>query len=154
MAGNTSHLFEKYNCCILIPTYNNAGTLAAVIESVLTYTTRIIVVNDGSTDNTKNILEKYPVLHVVTFGRNKGKGVALRAGFKEAGALGYERAITIDSDGQHFADDIPLFLEKLEEQPEALIVGARNMSGETIPGKSSFGHKISNFWFHAETGID
>ncbi|CAN5368358.1 hypothetical protein BH11BAC1_BH11BAC1_29690 [soil metagenome] len=68
--------------------------------------------------------------------------------------LGYNRVITIDSDGQHFADDIPVFFEKLEQQPDALIVGARNMSGDSIPGKSSFGHKISNFWFHFETGIN
>ncbi len=146
--------FEKFNCCILIPTYNNAGTLAKVIEDVSLYTDKIIVVNDGSTDSTKIILEKFPKLHVVTFPENKGKGMALRAGFKEVVKLGYERAITIDSDGQHFAEDIPSFFEKLEQQPDALIVGARNMTGETIPGKSSFGHKISNFWFHFETGIN
>ncbi len=154
MSGLSQYLFEKYNCCVLIPTYNNEGTLATLIESVLHHTNRIIVVNDGATDNTKSILEKFPQLHVVTFSSNKGKGMALRAGFKAAVAKGYDRAITLDSDGQHFADDIPHFFEKLDEQPDALIVGARNMSGEGIPGRSSFGHKISNFWFHFETGIN
>ncbi|MEO8086709.1 MAG: glycosyltransferase family 2 protein [Bacteroidota bacterium] len=154
MSGNSNHLFEKHNCCILIPTYNNAGTLAAVVESVLSFTNRVIVVNDGSTDTTRNILEKFSQLNVVSIQVNKGKGNALRAGFKEAVKLGYDKAITIDSDGQHFADDIPVFFEKLEQQPDALIVGARNMSGDSIPGKSSFGHKISNFWFHFETGIN
>lgn len=145
--------FEKYNCCVIIPTYNNAKTLKAVLESVLEYTSSIILINDGSTDETNHILGEFPGLHTVHFQMNKGKGVALRAGFKEAVRQGFERAITIDSDGQHFADDIPVFFKKLEENKDALIVGARNMSGETIPGKSSFGHKISNFWFHFETGI-
>jgi glycosyltransferase involved in cell wall biosynthesis len=154
MAGIPQFLFEKYNCCILIPTYNNAGTLESVIESVLKYTHRVIIVNDGSTDNTKSILEKYSQISIVSFPANKGKGKALRAGFKKAVELGFDRAITIDSDGQHFADDIPAFFEKLELQPDALIVGARNMKGEGIPGKSSFGHWISNFWFHFETGIN
>jgi glycosyltransferase involved in cell wall biosynthesis len=153
MSGVAHHLFEKYNCCILIPTYNNAGTLSAVIESLLAYTSRIMIVNDGSTDHTKEILRKFQQLHVVSFDHNKGKGLALRAGFKEAVLKGYDRVITIDSDGQHFAEDIPLFFDKLAQQPDALIVGARNMSGDSIPGKSSFGHKISNFWFHFETGI-
>lgn len=154
MPGLAQHLFEKFNCCVIIPTYNNAGSLAAVVESVLAYTDRIIVVNDGSTDDTKAILEKFPPLHILAFPENRGKGMALRAGFKEAVAKGYDKAITIDSDGQHYADDIPLFFDKLELMPDALIVGARNMAGDSIPGKSSFGYKISNFWFHFETGIN
>jgi glycosyltransferase involved in cell wall biosynthesis len=149
----SSNAFEKSNCCILIPTFNNAGTLAAVLESVLACTHRVIVVNDGSTDGTQQILERYPLVHVITFRENKGKGMALRAGFKEAVSRGFERAITIDSDGQHFAEDIPLFFEKLDLQPDVLIVGARNMAGATIPGRSSFGYRISNFWFHFETGV-
>jgi glycosyltransferase involved in cell wall biosynthesis len=153
MPGTLSHFFEKHNCCVLIPTYNNAGTLEKTIHSVLAYTNRIIVVNDGSTDDTRNILAGMSGLQTISFDVNKGKGMALRAGFRKAEAMGFDYAITIDSDGQHFADDIPLFFEKLEQVPGALIVGARNMTGETIPGKSSFGHKISNFWFRIETGI-
>lgn len=149
----TKAAFEKYNCCVIIPTYNNSKTLKGVIESVLAYTDDIIVVNDGSTDETKKILDGYPNIQVLHFAVNKGKGNALRKGFKEAVSLGYDRAITIDSDGQHFADDIPVFFRKLKENPDYLIVGARNMSGVSIPGKSSFGYKISNFWFHFETGV-
>ena len=150
----TRAAFEKYNCCVLIPTYNNSKTLKGVLESVLAYTDDIIVVNDGSTDDTKNILRSFPDIQVLHFTVNRGKGIALRKGFKEAVTLGYDRAITIDSDGQHFASDIPLFFKQLEENPDLLIVGARNMSGKSIPGKSSFGYKISNFWFHFETGVN
>jgi len=62
-------------------------------------------------------------------------------------------AITIDSDGQHSADDLPVFAEKLKEEPSAIIIGSRNMEKEGVPGKSSFGMKFSNFWFWVETGI-
>lgn len=146
-------LFRQYNACVLIPTYNNAGTLAAVLQSVLEYTSAIVVVNDGSTDNTAGILDKFPGIHSVQYPVNKGKGFALRTGIKEAAALGYEVAIVMDSDGQHYAKDLPAFLEQLEEVPGAMIVGARNLNQEHVPQKSSFGNKFSNFWYWIETGI-
>lgn len=140
-------------CCVIIPTYNNATTLAKVIESVMIYANDIFVVNDGSTDNTLEIIQKYPNVNLVSYPKNQGKGYALRTGFKAAVDKGFEYAITIDSDGQHFAEDIPVFLDKLDECPDAVIVGARNMQQASVPGKSSFGHKFSNFWFRFETGV-
>ena len=143
------------NVCVIIPTYNNERTLKRVINGVLEYSNNIIVVNDGSTDSTKEILESYPSLEKIHFEINKGKGVALREGFKHAINLGYNFAITIDSDGQHFASDIPAFIDALEanNNEDILIIGARNMKHETVPGKSSFGNNFSNFWFKFETGI-
>jgi glycosyltransferase involved in cell wall biosynthesis len=147
------NIFNNSKVCILIPTYNNAGTLAIVIGDVQRFTTHIIVVNDGSTDDTSEILENYPQLDVISYRKNKGKGYALKKGFALAKEKGYDYAITIDSDGQHSADDLPAFADKLKEEPEAIIIGSRNMEKEGIPGKSSFGMKFSNFWFWVETGI-
>ncbi len=68
--------------------------------------------------------------------------------------LGFDYALTIDSDGQHFPADIPRFLERLDEkQTPTLLIGARNMAQEGVPKKSSFGNKFSNFWYWFETGI-
>ncbi len=145
--------FEQHNACVLMPTYNNAGTLAEVLQNVLKYTSRVIVVNDGSTDATAEILAQFPQVHAVNYMPNKGKGVALRTGIKEAAKLGYDNAITIDSDGQHFAEDLNKFLDQLEVTPKALVVGARNMTVENVPGKSSFGNRFSNFWYWVNTGI-
>jgi glycosyltransferase involved in cell wall biosynthesis len=145
-------MFQDAKVCVLVPTYNNAQTLAAVLESLLAYTPQILVVNDGSTDSTPAILERFPQLERVSYPINQGKGYALRTGFKRAVELGYDYAITIDSDGQHFAEDLPKFLEKLQDYPNAIIMGARNMDQASVPGKSSFGHKFSNFWFKVETG--
>src|ERR1700760_4285817 len=139
--------------CVVIPTYNNAGTLAQIITDVASYTRHIIVVNDGSTDDTAQILQRFPSVQLVSYPVNVGKGWALRKAFKYAVSKGYDYAITIDSDGQHFAKDLPAFIEKSARMPDAFIVGARNMDQANIPGKSSFGHKFSNFWFKVETGI-
>ncbi len=146
-------LFKSQKVCVLIPTYNNEQTLGQVISDVLQYTDNVIVVNDGSTDATKLILDKFPMIEKVCYETNEGKGFALRTGFKHALAAGYDYAITIDSDGQHFASDLPEFLKKMESAPEAIIIGARNMGQSTVPSKSSFGNKFSNFWFWVTTGL-
>jgi glycosyltransferase involved in cell wall biosynthesis len=145
--------FEEINCCVIIPTYNNCGTLAKIIDGVQVYTSHIIVVNDGSTDQTAEILIHYKNIEIVSIPKNKGKGNALRKGFDYALSKGYRYAITIDSDGQHFTEDIPLFINKIIQSPDSLIVGARNMDQSGIPANSSFGHNFSNFWFWFETGI-
>jgi glycosyltransferase involved in cell wall biosynthesis len=145
--------FKQLQVCVIIPTYNNQGTLATVINDVLAYTDQVIVVNDGSTDDTQTIIQSFPQIQSVSYTQNVGKGWALRKAFDYANELGYQHAITIDSDGQHFASDLPAFIERLEQEPNSLIIGSRNMEQSSVPGKSSFGHKFSNFWFRVETGI-
>lgn len=143
----------RLKVCIIVPTYNNAKTLRRVLDSIVEYTSKIIVVNDGSTDETAVILEDYPNIIQIHHEQNSGKGMALRNGFQKARELQYDYAITIDSDGQHFASDIPNFILSIETENNALIIGNRNMSQPGIPGKSSFGNNFSNFWFWFETGI-
>ncbi len=145
--------FNQHKICVLIPTYNNAKTLSKIIEDVLKYTRNVIVLNDGSTDDTSNILSSFTELTTVSYSKNIGKGWALRKGFNFALEQGYDYAITIDSDGQHFASDLPKFIDKLEEIGPSLIIGARNMNQSSVPSKSTTGLKISNFWFNIETGL-
>lgn len=146
---------KQLKCCVIIPTFNNYKTLHQVIEGVLVFSEDIIVVNDGSTDSTSDILKQFSQIHTIHIPKNKGKGNALKRGFKEALTLGFQYAITIDSDGQHFPDDIPVFIEafKTAANSDLLLIGSRNMTQENVPKKSSFGNKFSNFWFWVETGI-
>lgn len=146
-------LLSSTNFCVIVPTYNNQKTLKKVLDSILDFTTNIIVVNDGSTDSTSEILKSYSQLTQIHHPKNLGKGRALRNGFRKALELDFEYAVTIDSDGQHFAADIPVFLEAIQDEPNALLIGSRNMTQENVPKKSSFGNKFSNFWFKFETGI-
>lgn len=145
--------FSAGKICVLVPTYNNAGTLGHVLRSVLSYTSHVIVVNDGATDHTADVLAQFPQVAVVSYSPNQGKGIALRRGFKSAIDQGYDYAITIDADGQHFASDIPVFLEKLKTEPKTILIGARNLQQENMPGKNTFANKFSNFWFYVETGL-
>lgn len=149
----TKSKFKALKACVLIPTYNNAKTLEAVIAKTLEYCEEVIVVNDGATDSTQEIISKFNDITVVVHKVNKGKGMALRNGFKKALELGFDYVITIDSDGQHYPEDFITFLNKVEEIPNSLIIGARNMAVDNVPGKSTFGNKFSNFWFWVETGI-
>ena len=152
--SEVQNAISEKKICVLIPTYNNEKTLKRVIDGVLDYTGNIIVVNDGSTDSTSEILKNYPQITFVSLPENKGKGNGLKIGFRKAQELGYHYAITIDSDGQHYPDDIPVFVEVLlGEKEDVLLIGNRNMSQDGIPRKSSFGNNFSNFWFWFETGI-
>ena len=139
-------------CVVLMPTYNNAGTIAKVISDVKEFATDVIVVNDGSTDETAQILASIDGIRVVDYPENKGKGYALKLGLQKAYEWGYRYAITIDSDGQHYADDIPTFIEKIEKKPDSLLIGARNLTAENMPSKNTFANKFSNFWYKVETG--
>lgn len=139
-------------CVVLMPTYNNAGTIAKVIADVKQYSEDVIVVNDGSTDDTKNILASIADIKIIDYPKNKGKGYALKLGLQKAYEWGYRYAITIDSDGQHYADEIPTFLDKIEEKPDSLLIGARNLAADNMPSKNTFANKFSNFWYKVETG--
>jgi glycosyltransferase involved in cell wall biosynthesis len=145
--------FERNKCCVIVPTYNNEQTLAGVLDSILSYTNHIIIVDDGSSDSTAEILMRYSGLKLLLYKKNRGKGYALKKAFGWARVMGYQYAISLDSDGQHFASDLHVFLSALEENPDTLIVGARNMEEAGAPGTSNFGFKFSNFWYTVCTGI-
>ncbi|MDL2227594.1 glycosyltransferase family 2 protein [Odoribacter sp. OttesenSCG-928-L07] len=138
--------------CIIIPTYNNSKTLAKVIDSVSIYSTHIYVVNDGSTDNTSEILNDYhSKVSIINIEKNRGKGNALKQGFKRAYQDGYDYAISIDSDDQHDAKYIPMFYNGIAKNPHSIIIGSRNLSQENKPTKNTFANKFSNFWFNLQT---
>lgn len=143
---------NRLNCIVVIPTFNNAGTIAPVISDVAAYSDNIMVVNDGSTDSTAAVLSAFPNIHVISYEKNRGKGYALRTAFRAAVEAGYDYAITIDADGQHFANDIPIFIDRIEQVPDALLIGARNLTADNMPSKNTFANKFSNFWYKVETG--
>ncbi len=146
-------LFTQYQVCIILPTYNNASTIEDVIIRSLKQTRHVIVVIDGSTDNSKEIVERYPV-KLVCYPKNRGKGYALQQGFEFAYNDGFDYAITIDTDGQHYPEDCKIFIDQLQDKPNTFLIGSRNLeTTHNVPGKSSFGNAFSNFWFRIETGI-
>ena len=109
-------LLHDRGICVIIPTYNNGGTVVDVTRRALAECDDVIVVDDGSTDDTASqlsLLLSPPSpsgrgrgwgLTIVTHDRNRGKGRALCTGFQKALELGFSYAITLDADGQHFLD--------------------------------------------------
>lgn len=153
MTDNQIYIEHLEKTCIIIPTYNNASKINEVIDNVFNYCKNIIVVNDGSTDNSENILNEYHNIHIITYPINKGKGYAIKKGFKKALELNFDYVITIDSDGQHNPANITDFINKNIESDNSLIIGSRNIVKGKISKKSSFANNLSNFWFYVTTGI-
>ena len=139
--------------CVVIPTYNNAGTIADVVHRTLTHCLDVIVVCDGSTDGTLEILQQIEGITVVSCAKNAGKGYALKQGFKKALEMGFAYAITLDADGQHFPEDIPHMLRANQKHPGALIVGQRkDLDKAERSAGSKFANAFANFWFAIQTG--
>ncbi|MDR3218679.1 MAG: DUF2062 domain-containing protein [Dysgonamonadaceae bacterium] len=144
---------HELNICVIVPTYNNEKTLESLISGLKAYSETIIVVNDGSTDSTASILEGMENMVVCSYPKNSGKGYALQTGFRKALALGFDYAVSIDSDGQHYPSEIAVLLGAHSENPGAIIIGARNLHQENMPGKNTFANRFSNCWFWVETGL-
>lgn len=134
--------------CVLIPCFNHASTVAAVVRSAQEHFP-VLVVDDGSTLP----LPDLPGCTVFHLKPNGGKGAALRAGLQRAAELGYTHAITMDADGQHFAEDLPKFFAAAQAQPDALIVGVRDFFTAGCPTHRRRSNAVSTFWFRVETGV-
>ena len=104
--------------CVIIPTFNNSDTLESIINDTFEICQNIIVVNDGSTDETSNIIHNLKdKIIVIKHLNNIGKGQSLRNAFKFAINKKFKYAITIDSDGQHDPKEINLFIEESIKNP-------------------------------------
>ncbi|MCP4873806.1 MAG: glycosyltransferase family 2 protein [Proteobacteria bacterium] len=134
--------------CVLVPSLNNASTIAAVVTDSVAQGLPVIVIDDGSTDGTGETARTAGA-NVVTHEVNRGKGQALQTGWQTAVDRGFTHAIAIDADGQHHPSDIPAFLARLEQAPDALLVGDRPMDGDHVPRSSRIGRAISDFMLWA-----
>ena len=139
--------------CVVIPTFNNEGTIADVVRRALVWCSDVIVVSDGCTDKTLEILQGIEGITIVSYEKNAGKGTALKRGFRKAIEMGFAYAITMDADGQHFPEDIPTMLHANQKHPGALIIGERKELEKAERSKGSkFANAFGNFWFAVQTG--
>ena len=109
------------NCAVVIPCFNEARQIALVVGAVRPMLERVIVVDDGSTDQTVSAA-KDAGAEVIRHERNEGKGAAIQTGLRRAVEVGFEWALLMDGDGQHAAMDIPAFLETTGAR---LVIGNR-----------------------------
>jgi glycosyltransferase involved in cell wall biosynthesis len=130
---------------VVIPTYNNDSTIQRVVDDVLSYNVKTIVVDDGYDVPVEEILIKNSNLIVLRHSTNKGKGEAILSGARKAKELGYKYFISLDGDGQHLASQIEKILSACDGENQ-IIIGARNFDIDNVPNGSKFGRWFSNFW--------
>lgn len=124
----------KPKVCVVIPVYNEAPFIANVLKKILQYPqVDIAVINDGSTDQTQEIVETFPQIFLQKHETNRGKGAALQTGFNFALEYGYSAVITMDGDGQHDPDEIPKFVQATEDLENVFVMGNRMEEKKTMP---------------------
>lgn len=145
---------RQADVCLVLPTYNNARTVGKLIGQLLEHTPHIIVVNDGSTDATAEALAPYRhrLAALVSYPENKGKGYALKCGFKKAVEKNYAYALTLDTDGQHDWSCVAPLLEAARQSPGTLLIGSRCRYHGNMPQPNKLANHFSNFWFYVQTG--
>ena len=136
----------------VIPLYNHRATIRDVVRRTLRVLPDVIVVDDGSDDGGSASLSGLPV-RILRFTHNRGKGSALLAGAEAARAGNFTHMITLDADGQHYPEDIPLFISAIKSNPQSFIVGKRTFTTANIPAASRFGRRFSSFWMFVQTGV-
>lgn len=137
--------------CVIVPVYNNPTTIADVVKRALQQCPDVFVVDDGSTQPVAPLLEGLPA-KVLRHDVNRGKGMALRTGFAAAREAGFTHAVTVDADGQHYPEDMPVLIEASVSNPKDLIVGCRSLTADNMPRSNTRANRFSNFWFRLQTG--
>ncbi len=136
---------------VLIPAYDCAATIAAVVAAARTYAARVLVVDDGSQDDTAACAATAGA-EVLRLSGNRGKGAALRAGLARLADAGVRRVLSMDGDGQHLGDEIPRLLAASDAAPTALIIGARRVDGQPVRPIKLFGNRFANSWVEIACG--
>lgn len=142
-----------FRLCILIPIYNHHHAIVDVIDQLRIYQLPVLLVDDGSSAHCKKILnalsEAEPLITLLSFDENRGKGVVVCEGFKYADHLGYTHALQLDSDGQHDVADVPHFLASAQAQPDAVVAGVRKYSD--MPSARRYGRCFTDLWVWVHT---
>jgi len=138
--------------CAVIPAYNEAQTIRDVVQRTLRHIPDVIVVDDGSSDGTGELVKELPV-RLIRQESNLGKASALAKGFERALADGADAIITLDGDSQHKPEEIPLFLEAHRAKPEHVIVGSRLWNRAAIPIVRYCSNRVANFWISWASGV-
>lgn len=136
---------------IIIPAYNEGATIRNLVERCAILSLPIIVIDDGSTDNTLSELEGLPVT-VLQNDCNSGKAATLWRGMQHAMEMGAEQIISIDGDGQHRPEDIPALIEAANNHPNHIIIAARLKDNDQAPRARLAANRFADFWISWAAG--
>lgn len=130
---------------VVIPAHNEQNTIRQVVIGVLQYTDHVIVVDDGSSDNTANAINDLPI-KILSHSTNKGKTASLLTGFKAALSYDIDGVVTMDADLQHAPDFLPKLFHVSKTHKNAVIIAARLLDKQNRPKKSVIGNVIADFF--------
>lgn len=136
---------ELSRFAVVIPAYNEAATIRDVASRALRQIPCVIVVDDGSTDDTVAALVGLPVT-LLSNNENSGKAASLWRGMQHALDAGAEAIITLDGDGQHEPEEIPRLIDEFQRQPDAVIIGSRLGDKHKIPPARYYANRFADFW--------
>jgi glycosyltransferase involved in cell wall biosynthesis len=139
--------------CILIPAYNAEKTILAVVRECLQHGLQVVLVDDGSTDDTSGRLTGLPV-RLLRHERNLGKGAALKTGFAWAMKSGFDGVVTIDADGQHDVSAIPLLISSAHSGNWGILIASRHTQFEQMAGLRKFWNRIGVWCIWKRTGFE
>lgn len=137
--------------CVIIPAYREAGRIGAVIQGIKEFIPDVLVVDDGSPDETAVQAEQAGA-QVIRHAVNSGKGAALDTGFRAAREQGFEIAITMDGDGQHAPSDIPGFVQMYRQSKIPVLVGTRMSDTRTMPWVRRLTNQFMSWLLSREMG--
>ena len=126
----------------IIPAFQTAATVAEVVHGTRRVLSDILVIDDGSTDDTARVAREAGA-DVLRFATNRGKGIALRAGFSRALQNGCRAVVTLDADGQHDPAEIPKILDRWHETHAALVIGSRDHLEHEMTPPRRFGNRFA-----------
>lgn len=118
--------------CVVIPTYNEAKAIAGVIREIRQHALDVVVIDDGSWDNTSEIARETGAI-VLRNENNEGKGASLVKGFHHALNSGFDAVITMDGDGQHLPEEIPYFIRLATYSNSGIFIGNRMFKIKSMP---------------------
>ncbi len=130
---------------IVIPAYNEAATIADVIERCLKTGVEVIVIDDGSADDTAAIVGRYPI-ELLRNDINYGKAASLMKGMRRAVERGAGIVATMDGDAQHRPEDLNSLLARAQDNPGAIVIGSRLWDSAAFPRARYVGNRIADFW--------
>ncbi|MFH1758888.1 MAG: glycosyltransferase family 2 protein, partial [Pseudomonadota bacterium] len=142
---------ENSNIYALIPAFNAESSLGEVIDRTKKFVQHVIVVNDGSTDQTGEVARSHGV-ELITIPSNRGKGYALRLGFAHALSNGCDAILTLDADGQHDPADIPNFLSAHDQDSGAILIGSRMAQADRFPRQRYYSNRTAVFFISKALG--
>ena len=135
----------------VIPAYNEAATIRDLALRTLEQVPDLVVVDDGSTDETASQVADLP-LTLIRHPQNRGKAASLWSGMQAALQAGSDFVITLDGDGQHAPEDIPRLVAAHRAHPEHIVIGARLQNREAAPTIRRFANDFADFWISWAAG--